>query len=149
MSNKNYSVSITLDATPQEAFNCINKVSEWWTENLEGNSQQLNDEFIVRFDDVHVSKQKLVEVIPGKKIVWLVTESRLNFIENKSEWTGTKICFEISEAGKKTVLRFTHEGLVPEVECFSVCSDVWQSYIQQSLANLIHTGKGQSTPKKK
>ena len=149
MKNENYSIAITVNATPQETFNCINRVSEWWTENLEGHSQHLNDEFTVRFDDVHVSKQKLIEVIPDKKVVWLVTESQLNFIENKREWTGTKICFEISEAGKNTVLHFTHEGLVPEIECFKVCSDVWQSYVKQSLANLIHTGKGQPTGKKK
>src|SRR4030088_2308181 len=97
MKKQDYNVIITVNATPQEAFKSINSVSKWWTENVEGSSQKLNDEFTVRFDDVHVSKQKLVEVIPGKKVVWLVTDSKLNFVEDKHEWTNTKISFEIAE----------------------------------------------------
>ena len=83
MNKQDYTASITVNATPQEAFKNINSVTKWWTEDLKGSSQKLNDEFTVRFGDVHVSKQKLVEVIPDKKVVWLVTDSKLNFIEDK------------------------------------------------------------------
>jgi hypothetical protein len=145
MKKQDYTVSITVDATAEEAFANIHHVSKWWTENLEGNSHKLNDEFTVRFGDVHISTQKLVEVIPGKKIVWLVTDSNLNFIKDKHEWTGTRISFEIDEKGGKTQIRFSHLGLVPERECFDACSKAWRPYIQQSLLNLINTGKGQPT----
>ncbi len=149
MKGKDYSTLITVNASPEEAFNCINNVRKWWTENLDGNSQKLNDEFSVRFGDVHYSKQKLVEVIPGKKVTWLVTESKLNFITNKQEWNGTKISFEIFEKEKKTYIRFTHEGLLPGIECYGACSNAWSEYIQQSLLSLVNTGKGQPTPKEK
>lgn len=147
MSKQDYTVSITVDALPQEAFDSINDVTKWWTENLEGHSQKLDDEFTVRFGDVHVSTQKLIEVIPGKKIVWLVTASNLNFIKDKSEWTGTKIRFEIMEKNSKTQIRFTHQGLDPGVECFDACSNAWGGYITGSLRNLVNTGKGQPTPR--
>jgi hypothetical protein len=147
MKAQDYTESITVNATAQEAFKDINSVTKWWTENLEGSSQKLNDEFTVQFGDIHASKQKFVEVIPDKKVVWLVTDSKLNFLKDKQEWTGTKISFEIFEKDKKTQIRFTHLGLVPKIECFNDCSNAWSQYIQQSLLNLINTGKGQPTLK--
>jgi len=147
MEKQDYNASITVDATAQEAFKCINNVTKWWTENLEGRSQELNDEFTVRFGDVHYSRQQLVEVIPDEKVVWLVTDSNLNWIKDKHEWTNTKISFEIAEKDDKIQVHFTHTGLVPEVECFDACSDAWSQYIQQSLLSLITTGKGQPSLK--
>lgn len=145
MKNQDYSVVISTDASAYEVFKCINNVAAWWTENLEGHSVQLNDEFTVQFGEVHVSTQKLVEVIPDKKVVWLVTYSNLNFIKKRDEWTGTKITFEVVEKDGHTILTFTHHGLVPEVECYNACSNAWGPYIQQSLLNLINTGQGMPT----
>jgi hypothetical protein len=147
MKTQNYQTTIEADSTEQHAFNCINQVTKWWTENLEGSSSKLNDEFTVRFGDVHVSTQKLVEFIPNKKIVWLVTDSSLNFTRDKQEWTGTKIHFEISGNGGKTQVRFIHEGLEPEIECFDACSNAWGEYIHESLLDLINDGKGRPTKK--
>ena len=142
MKKQDYSASITVNATAHEAFTSINSVSKWWTENLEGSSQKLNDEFTVRFDDIHVSKQKLVEVIPDKKVVWLVTDSKLNFVKDKHEWTNTKISFEIAEKDGKTQINFTHVGLVPGVECYNDCTNAWDQYIKGSLFKLLTNGKG-------
>lgn len=142
MKGEDYHTSIAVDATAHEAFKSINSVSKWWTENLEGSSEQLNDEFTVRFGDIHFSKQKLVEVIPDKKVVWLVTDSKLNFLKNKHEWTNTKILFEIAENDGKTQINFTHVGLVPEVECYNSCTNAWGQYINGSLFKLLAEGKG-------
>jgi hypothetical protein len=142
MNKQDYTASITVNATPQEAFKKINSVTKWWTEDLKGSSQELNDQFTVRFGDVHMSKQKLVEVIPDKKVVWLVTDSKLNFIEDESEWTGTKISFELSNDDDKTQIHFTHIGLVPEVECYRDCTRGWDHYIKKSLFKFLTEGKG-------
>lgn len=146
MRTDNYQASITVDATPHEVFQCINNVAGWWTENLEGQSQKQGDEFSVQFGDIHYSKQRLIEVIPDKKVVWLITESRLNFLKNKEEWTNTRIEFEITKFDNQTQVHFTHIGLVPEIECYNACSNAWGQYVQ-SLYKLITKGKGE--PEKK
>lgn len=146
MNKHDFHTGITVNATPKEAFNSINSVTKWWTENVEGDSQKLNDEFTVRFGDIHYSKQKLVEVIPDKKVVWLVTDSNLSWLKDKHEWNNTSICFEITVKDNKTHILFTHIGLVPEIECYKDCSNAWTDYIQDSLFNLITTGKGQPDP---
>ena len=142
METKDFTTTILADKTPKEIFDAINNVRGWWQGSIEGNTGKLNDEFIYRMGEFHFSKQKLVEVIPNEKVVWLVTDSQLNFIKDKNEWTGTKIIFEISEKNNKTQLRFTHVGLVNEIECYDACSNAWSQLIQESLFSLITTGKG-------
>jgi len=143
MNAQNFSTTFTVDQTPQEAFAAINNVRGWWSGEIEGGTGKLGDEFTYRYQDLHYSKQKLTELIPGKKVVWLVSDARLNFTKDKTEWTGTEITFEISEKGDKTEIRFTHLGLVPQAECFNACSNAWGFYINGSLRSLIATGKAQ------
>jgi len=147
MENKDYTTAFVVDQSPMEAFNAIKNVRGWWTEKLEGDTEKLDDEFSVHFWDVHYSKQKLTEVVPGKKVVWLVTDSKLTFLEDESEWTGAEIIFDITKEGDKTQVRFTQTGLVPEVECYNSCSNAWTGYVQNSLKSLIETGKGKPTLK--
>jgi hypothetical protein len=143
MTTSNFSTTIIVDQTPKEVFNAINNVSGWWQGEIKGNTNKLNDEFTYQMEEFHFSKQKVVELIQDQKIVWLVTESKLTFTQDKSEWTGTKISFEISEINNKTQLLFTHFGLVPEFECYGGCSSAWTDLIQKSLFSLITTGKGE------
>jgi hypothetical protein len=147
MENRNFSTSITVDATAQEVFNSITNVHGWWSEETEGSTENLNDEFTYHYKDVHICKMKLIEVIPNEKVVWLVMDNYFKFTEDKSEWNGNKIIFEITEKDNKTQLQFTQLGLVPEYECFEICSDAWTNYIQNSLRSLITTGKGQPNTK--
>jgi hypothetical protein len=143
MNNQSFTTTLLVDQTPKEVFNAINHVRGWWSEEIEGNSNKLNDEFSYHYQDIHRCRIKLTEVIPDQKIVWFVMENYFNFTKDKSEWTGTKIIFEISKQGNKTQLRFTHLGLVPEYECYEICFDAWTNYINDSLRGLIVAGKGQ------
>jgi len=159
MTTKDFTTTIRVDKTPGEVCNAINNVRGWWSEEIEGNTDKLNDEFSYHFEDIHRCRIKVVELIPNKKIVWLVMDNYFKpgiFEETpqvknatatlhneKAEWVDTTISFEIVNEKKTTLIRFMHLGLVPEYECFDVCSNGWSHYVQQSLFNLITTGKGE------
>jgi hypothetical protein len=147
MTTKDFTTTLLVDQTPEEAFNAINNVRGWWSEEIEGTSHELNGQFEYHYKDVHRCKIKLVEFVPSKKVVWLVMDNYFNFTEDKREWKDTKISFEISRKEHKTEIRFTHLGLVPEYECYNICRDGWSNYINHSLRNLIVTGKGNPNPK--
>jgi hypothetical protein len=149
MNNQDFTAAISVEKTPEEAFDAINNVRGWWSENIEGGTEKLGDEFTYRYKDVHFCKIKIAELIPAKKVVWHVLDNRFNFTKDKNEWKGTDVIFEVSKKGNKTEVRFTHRGLVPEYECFDVCSNAWGSYINGSLRSLITTGKGHPNPKEK
>ena len=158
MQNQDFTTTIVVDQSPKEVFNAINNPRAWWSEEIEGSTVNLNDEFNYHFEDIHRCSLKVIELVPDQKVVWLVMENYFKpgifedapnhlpdngFTNDKSEWIDTKISFEIFEKDNKTQMRFTHLGLVPEYECFNICSNGWNHYIRKSLFNLITTGQGQ------
>ena len=99
-----------------------------------------------RVPGVHYSKQKITEFVPGKKVVWHVSEAELAFARNKDEWKGTNIIFEIAKKESKTEVCFTHAGLVPPIECYDACSNAWGLLVRGNLRKLISTGQAQPSP---
>ena len=140
-SNKNYTTSFAVDQSPEAVFDAVNNVRAWWSGEFEGTTSKLGDVFIYCYKDIHYSKQEVIELVPGRRIAWRVLEGTLNFVEDKTEWTGTTITFDIARRGAKTEVVFTHLGLEPAVECYDTCSDAWTSLIQGSLKQLIETGR--------
>jgi hypothetical protein len=131
---QDFTYSFTSSKTPAEVFQLLLNIDQWWSgqyeETIEGESKKVNDSFTFHAGGgAHYSKQKLVELIPNKKIVWQVTDSNLSFLSDTSEWTGTRICFDISMEDNKTKITFTHDGLVPEIECYDACSGGWTKYL--------------------
>jgi hypothetical protein len=139
---RDYTVSIFVDRTPEEVFAAINSVRSWWIGDIEGNTDQLGSEFTYTYKHYHRTTQKVIELIPNQKVSWLVTQSKIGFVRNQSEWTSTKIVFELTPENEGTRLVFTHIGLTPAFECFDGCSGGWSFYIEKSLRSLILTGKG-------
>ncbi len=144
-----FTTSFSVDQSPQEVFDAINDVRGWWSGDIEGNTDQFGAQFTYRYKGVHRSTQKITELVPGKKVVWHVSDARLNFVKDKTEWNGTDIVFEIFRKGEQTELRFTHRGLVPTFQCYGDCSGAWGFYINDSLRSLITTGKGEPNTKER
>jgi hypothetical protein len=138
-----YTTSFVVDQTPEEVFDAINNVRGWWSGDIDGLTDTLGQEFTYRFKSLHDTTQKITEWVPGKRVVWHVVDSHINFVKDTSEWNNTDIIFEITRKDGQTELRFTHVGLVPTIECYAGCSGAWGFYINDSLRNLITMGSGQ------
>ncbi len=148
MSNQDYTISITSEKSPEAVFAAVINVRAWWSGEIEGETDRLGAEFTYRYKDMHWSRQKVTEFVPGQRVVWNVADSRIAFVRDKQEWNGTDIVFDIARAGDRTELRFTHRGLAPGVECYGDCSGAWAFYIGESLRNLIAVGRGQPNAEK-
>ena len=140
--DRNYTASFVVDQTPEEVFDAINNPRGWWSEDVEGHTGRLGAVWFYHYQSVHRCTLKVTESVPAKRIVWHVLDNYFDFIDDQTEWIGTDVVFDIAKKGDKTELRFTHVGLVPTDECYSVCSDAWGGYIKQSLHDLISTGTG-------
>ena len=147
MNRPGFTTSFLVDESPQQAFSAITHVRGWWSEEIEGGSARLGDEFLYRYKDSHRCKVRLIEVVPNEKLVWLILENYFDFIDDQTEWQDTQVVFELARKGERTEIRFTHQGLVPEYECYDVCSSAWSTYINGSLRSLITTGKGHPNAK--
>jgi hypothetical protein len=141
-----FATTITVDATPLEAFNAINNAKMWWAGVITGETDKLGAEFRYQYKDMHDSMQTVTEFVPGGKVVWHVTKANISFLKNKTEWEGTDIVFEITEVDGNTNVKFTHVGLNPEVECYEACSSGWNSLINNNLKNLINSGSTSEDP---
>jgi uncharacterized protein YndB with AHSA1/START domain len=146
MTSHDFHSSFTVPESAHAVFAAVTNPKRWWTGDIEGAADKIDDEFSYRYGDFHYSKQKVTELVPDHKVVWQVVESNLPGNEDPQEWTDTQMIFEIVPNQGQTELRFSHRGLVPESECFDACSSAWAFIINDSLKGLITTGVGPATP---
>lgn len=144
MSNtqKDFTYSITVKGTPAQAIKAISQVGQWWAIETKGKAAKLNDKFSVYFGDDTFVDFKISELIPGKKVTWLVTDCNLGWVKDKKEWKGNECIWMLTEKGDKTLIDFMHKGLTPETECYESCKPGWTHHIKDSLLKLINNGKG-------
>ncbi len=141
MKKENFTYSFKSPKTSEVIFELLLNIEQWWSglyeETIKGKSNRLHDEFSFKAGGgMHDTTQKLIELVSNKKIVWLVTNSKLTFLRDPSEWENTKICFDLSKEGDKTIVTFTHAGLVPQIECYNNCSVAWTNYLDNLKKNL-------------
>ncbi len=139
---KDFSYSRTVKASAKNAMKSIGLVKLWWAKDFKGKTAKLNDKFSVYFGDDTWVDFKISEVIPGKKITWLVTDCNLGWINDTKEWKGNECIWTLTEKGEKTKIDFVHKGMTPESECYESCKPGWTHHIKDSLVKLIEQGKG-------
>jgi hypothetical protein len=142
MSNPDFTTTILVDQGTDVAYAAINNVRGWWSQDIQGSTDTLGGVFTHHYGDMHRCKIEVVELVPNRRVVWLVLDNYFDFTKDETEWKGTRIVFDIARKGARTEVRFTHEGLVADYECFNVCSNGWRSSVNGGLRQLIAAGKG-------
>lgn len=134
--------------TAGDVIKKISHVPEWWGIAFTGSAEKQDDQFVVKMGGDSFFNFTVTELIPGKRVVWLVTDCYMPWYKDKKEWTGTRLIFDLIEDNGITMLNFTHEGLTPGSECYNDCKPGWTHWIRTSLFSYLTTGKGRLKTKK-
>ena len=136
MVSQDYRAVIAARIPAADAFQKINRVSDWWTRGFTGTSSKKGDRFTVRFGDTFVDFQ-VAESTPTTRIVWEATDCNLAWITDKKEWKGTRVVWDLAAKDGVTEVSMTHFGLVPSAECYDNCKPGWDFYVTRSLQKLL------------
>jgi len=151
MNDASFRTTLSVEAAPDDAFAAINDVRGWWSQDVDGSTDTVGAVFAFRGNhegrNVHRAQIEVTELVPGERVAWRVLDNWMGFIDDQSEWTGTRIVFEISPTAGGSEIRFSHLGLVPAYECYDVCFDAWTHFLRDSLRALIATGHGEPMPR--
>lgn len=133
----------TVPVSPEEAYSAISRVKDWWIKDTEGDPSVLRDSFTVYFNrEQDFVRFEVIDAQPGRRIAWRVDDCFLHWFNDKHEWNGTEVVFEIAEAKDGSTVTMVHHGLTPEVECYTVCNPGWEGHVTKSLRKLIAEGAG-------
>src|SRR5689334_11402145 len=72
--------TFTVDQTPEQAYAAIVDPRAWWSENIEGPTDQVGGEFVFHNEPVHVARFRVTELVPGRRVGWHVLENQLSFV---------------------------------------------------------------------
>lgn len=148
MEKKNFQNSISAKISASEAIKKISNIADWWGVTFTGSSQKQNDKFVLKMGGDSFFNFTVTELIPGKRVVWLVTDCNMPWYSDKKEWADTRLIFDFTESNGLTRLNFTHEGLSPDLECYGDCETGWNHWITKSLLSYFTTGKGDFNSKR-
>ena len=143
MSGKSYSAEILISVKPESVYKAITKsIDKWWTE-LSNQAVQVGDQLSVRFEKTTSWVMTVSEAIPNLSLIWRVVEANhdLEDLSKRDEWKDTTIKWKIAENEKGSKVTLTHQGLIPELECYKICHAGW-SYFLGSLKSYLETGRG-------
>lgn len=146
IADRSFTATCVVDRRPDEVYVAIIDVGHWWAGTIDGRADRVGDEFTYRFGDLHVSRQRVTELVPGRRVVWEVVEARLSGRKASDEWRGTHIVFDLTPTAGGTSVLFTHVGLVRDLECYDDCSFAWTFFLDSSLTTLVTTGDGPTAP---
>lgn len=137
-----FSTTTMIAGPPIEVFAAIRDTRAWWNEAIDGPTAEVGDEFGFEVTGLHRTRIRVTDMAPGRRVAWLVVENTFGFVTDQSEWVGDRIVFDLEPVDGATLVTFTQHGLVPELECYDVCSNAWAFFVGDSLRRLAEQGRG-------
>jgi hypothetical protein len=138
---QDYQCTVSAKVSAEEAYRKVARVAEWWNRQSTGKAQEVGDTFRVDFGQTWVDF-KVVEAVPNKRIVWQVEDCNLHRLKDQKEWKGTSVIWDLATANGTTMVRMTHAGLTPAVECFEACEAGWNFHVGESFLRLLTEDRG-------
>jgi len=147
MSTDNYTSTITVAATPDQAFRALTtEFAQWWT-TPDQPIAKVGDRAKFGFPPGRSYWTfEATELSPGERVeldcvdACHIHEGQPTQIE--TEWLGTKAIWRIEGRDKFTDIRFEHVGLNPTLLCFDICQAGWDLFFVDSLKAYLDTGVG-------
>jgi uncharacterized protein YndB with AHSA1/START domain len=125
-----------------QALSTIGGVSNWWTEEIEGDEKIGGKiKFTFRSETGDLKGQMVMEVQelnPQKSVRW-------QCVDGPNEWIGTSITFDLSQQDGQTIIIFGHRNWSEAIEFMAHCSMKWAVFLL-SLREYVETGKGRPSP---
>lgn len=140
---EHFKQSLTLSATPPAVYAALTTpegLRGWWSEDCEVDTK-VGGKLFFRFGP-NFKGMRIEKLEPGKLVQWQCTHARIDALTNKDEWLGTQLVFSINAiAGGGARLDFEHIGLVPALECYTLCEGGWQHFLA-SFRQYVEAGRG-------
>ena len=134
-----YANQIHLSASPERVFEILTTAAEfaaWWAPAI--GSAAEGGELRITFDGLDDPLMLRVTRAARPSVVsWEVLECAF-----LPDWAGTTPVFTLGQDGTGGCdLRFRHDGLSPQLECYEMCRAGWEQYLP-SLRDYVETGTG-------
>ncbi len=140
-----YQTEMLLAAPAAQVYQALTTAAglqAWWTHDCDiGSSVGARSTFY--FGETYKT-MRIDTLVPDAEVHWTCTDSHIAVptLKRKDEWIGTRILFHLTPHADGTRLHFEHHGLTPQIECYELCSNGWQQFLD-SLKHYVETGTGQ------
>jgi len=135
---------VGIKSSVEEVYKALTRregLAAWWTDNTQGESKvggALQFRFSAGGSEIGGFDMKVLELQPAKRVLWQVAGG-------PEEWIGTRISFDLKQAGDHAIVLFKHQDWREPVEFMHHCSTKWATYLM-SLKSLVETRKGSPNP---
>jgi uncharacterized protein YndB with AHSA1/START domain len=131
---------VGIKASTQDVYKAlatIDGLAGWWTSTTRGDSK-VSGEIHFQFGDRGFFGVKVLELVPGKRVLWEV-------VKGPDKWVGTKIGFELKQEGAQATVLFKHQDWSEPSEFMHHCSTKWATFLM-SMKSFVELGKGSPFP---